>query len=127
MGKTIVPAPRAPEAKGPYSPVVAFGDLLFLSGQGPVDPETGRIVEGTLEKQMRLTFLNVRNILADAGSDLDKVLKITLYLKDMADFARANEVYKEYFSGDYPARTCIQAGALPFGIKVEIDVIACRT
>ena len=127
MKKTVIPTPHAPPAKGPYSSAVACGDLLFLAGQGPVDPRSGQVVRGTLEEQMHLTFTNVRNILADAGSSLDKVVKITLYLKDIGSFARANEVYRGYFTSDYPARTCVQAGALPFDIEVEIDVIACRS
>jgi len=124
--KRIIHAPNAPEAKGPYSPAVAFGDLLFVSGQGPVDPETGEIVHGSLEEQVRLAFDNVRRILEDAGSSMQNILKVTLYLADMDDFARANAVYAEVFrEGDYPARTTIQAGRLPFDILCEVDVIAC--
>ncbi len=126
MKKTVIPTPHAPPAKGPYSAAVACGDLVFLAGQGPVDPKTGQVIKGTLEQQMHLTFANVKAILADSGSSLENVVKVTLYLKDIGNFGRANEVYKQYFTAECPARTCVQAGALPFDIDVEIDVIACR-
>ena len=123
--KKIIVSERGPEAKGPYSAAVAFDGLLLVSGQGPVNPDTGKIVGDTLEEQVRRAFENVRLILEDAGSSLDHVLKVTFYLSDMDHFARANEVYKSFFKeGSYPARTTIQAGRLPFDIMVEIDVIA---
>jgi len=125
MEKRVIVSERGPEAKGPYSAAVALGSLLFVSGQGPVDPDTGKIVGDTLEEQVRRAFENVRLILEDAGSSLDHVLKVTFYLSDMKHFGRANEIYKTFFKeGSYPARTTIQAGRLPFDIMVEIDVIA---
>ena len=123
--KKIIVSERGPEAKGPYSAAVAFEGLLFVSGQIPVDPDTGKLVGDTVEEQVVRAFENVRVILEDAGSSLDHVLKVTFYLGDMDHFARANEVYKRFFTeGSYPARTTIQAGRLPFDILVEIDVIA---
>jgi 2-iminobutanoate/2-iminopropanoate deaminase len=115
---------NGPPAKGPYSHAVAHGNLLFVSGQGAVDPETGNVVHGDLEAEATLTLKNLEAVLNDCGSSLDKVLKITVFLSNMDDFARFNEVYKRFFKSDCPARTCIQAGRLPFDIKVEIEAIA---
>lgn len=124
--KQILPTTKAPAPVGPYSPVVAFQNLIFVSGQGPLDPETQTLTSGTVQEETRLTLKNIRNILEDVGSSMDHVLKVTAYLSDMNDFGDFNEVYREFFVADPPARTCIQAGRLPFDIKVEIDVIACR-
>ena len=121
--KAIVPQ-GGPEAKGPYSQAVAFGKLVFVSGQGPVDPQTGQIVDGDVLAEMRTAMQNVESILKESGSSLANVVKVTLYLADMDDFGRVNEVYKNYFKPPFPARTTIQAGRLPFDIKIEIDVIA---
>lgn len=124
--KQIISTDKAPKPAGPYSPVVAFGDLLFISGQVPMDPSTGEFLKGDLESETRRVLENVRAILDDVGSSMDQVLKVTAYLGDMEDFAAFNVIYAEYFKADPPARTCIQAGRLPFDIKVEIDVIAAR-
>ena len=126
MKKEIITTDRAPAPVGPYSPVVAFGELIFVSGQGPLDPKANALVGGTIQEETRQTLDNIKNILDDVGSSLENVLKVTAYLGDMNDFGEFNEVYAEYFSSNPPARTCIQAGRLPFDIKVEIDVIACR-
>ena len=124
--KEIVPTDKAPDPVGPYSPVVAFDKLIFISGQGPLNPETKELVSGTVEEEARQTLENIKNILEDVGSSMENALKVTVYLDDMNDFFAFNEVYSEYFPSQPPARTCIQAGRLPFDIKVEIDVIACR-
>lgn len=126
MKKEIIPAPHAPAAKGPYSPVVALGDLLFLSGQIPLDPVSGELNRGGIEDQARLVLDNIAAVLKDAGSSLDKVLKTTVFLRDMNDFAAVNEVYKTYFTGDFPARTCVQVGRLPLDAGIEIEVVAHR-
>jgi 2-iminobutanoate/2-iminopropanoate deaminase len=126
MKKEILNIPSAPPAQGPYSAAVALENLIFISGQGPVDPTSGALMKGTVEEQAGLVMNNLANILKDAGSSLDQVLKVTLYLSDMDNFSRVNEVYRSFFTGNYPARTCIQAGRLPFDIDVEIDVIAYR-
>ncbi|MFH1006488.1 MAG: Rid family detoxifying hydrolase [Candidatus Latescibacterota bacterium] len=123
--KKVIVSKRGPKAKGPYSAAVAFDGLLFVSGQVPVDPDTGKVVGDSVEEQVVRAFENLRLILEDAGSSLDHVLKITLYLGDMGHFVRANEVYQRFFTeGNYPARTTIQAGRLPFDVLVEIDAIA---
>lgn len=115
---------KGPVTGGPYSQAIACGDLLFVSGQGPVDPKTREIVRGSLEEQVRLTLSNLKIILEAGKASLDNVLKITVFLADMDDFEPMNDIYKEYFTEDMPARTCIQAGRLPFDIKVEMDAIA---
>jgi 2-iminobutanoate/2-iminopropanoate deaminase len=124
--KEIIPTTKAPAPVGPYSPVVGFGDLIFVSGQGPLNPGTGVLVSGTVQEEARQTLENIKNILEDIGSSMENVLKVTAYLSDMDNFFLFNDVYKEFFPSNPPARTCIQAGRLPFDIKVEIDVIACR-
>ena len=122
--KEVVFTEKGPVTGSPYSQAIAFGELLFVSGQGPVDPKTGKIVYGTLEEQVKLALENIKAILEAGNSSLENVLKVTVFLADMDDFSAMNEVYKEYFKGDMPARTCIQAGRLPFDIKCEIEVIA---
>ena len=124
--KEIISTDKAPAPVGPYSPVVAFDKLIFVSGQGPLDTEAQELVSGTIQEETRVTLENIKNILEDVGSSMENVLKVTAYLGDMDNFFAFNEVYAEYFPSDPPARTCIQAGRLPFDIKVEIDVIAYR-
>jgi len=125
--KKIIATEKAPPPVGPYSPVVAMGDLIFVSGQGPMDMQTGKFTNATLERETRMTLDNVKNILEDVGSSMQNVLKVTAYLDDMDNFAEFNRIYAGYFPENPPARTCIQAARLPAGIKVEIDVIACRS
>ena len=127
MEKTAIIPKGGPEAKGPYSQAIAFDRLIFVSGQGPVDPDSGDIVHGDVLDEMKIAAENVRRVLEQAGSSLRDVLKVTLYLSDMNDFQRVNTLYKEFFGPVYPARTTIQAGRLPFDIKIEIDVIAAKS
>ena len=124
MKKIAIRPQAGPETKGPYSPAIAYGDLIFVSGQGPVDPKTGGFVKGDIVAEATMAIRNVKLILEAAGSGLDKVLKTTVYLADMNDFAKMNDCYREFFGPVFPARTTIQAGRLPFDIKFEIDVIA---
>ena len=124
MKKEAIFPKIGPETKGPYSPAVVYNDLVFVSGQGPVDPKTGAFVKGDVVEEAKVALANVKLILEASGSSVDKVLKTTVYLADMNDFARMNEFYKEFFGPVFPARTTIQAGRLPFDIKFEIDVIA---
>ncbi len=123
MQKNCIFAPNGPPAKGPYSHAVAAGNLLFVSGQGPVAPD-GSLRRGALADEARLVLSNLKAILEDAGSGLEHVVKVNAYLADMDDFAAFNEIYKEYFRENFPARTCIQAGRLPFDIKVEVEAVA---
>ena len=123
MRNAIVTA-NAPKPLGPYSQAVIDGDLIFLAGQGCTNPQTGKLELGDIELETKRTFENVRAILEAAGSSLDHVIKCNVYLRDINDFAGMNEVYETFFSPPFPARTTIQAGALPGGIAVEIECIA---
>ena len=115
---------QAPKPVGPYSQAVVEGDLVFISGQGCIDPRTGKLELGDVRSETKRTFANLRAILEAAGSSLDHVVKCNVYLRDINDFAAMNEVYEAVFTAPFPARTTIQAGALPGGIAVEIECIA---
>lgn len=128
MEKTPVrtDAAPAPFSGAPYNQAIIAGDLVFVSGQGPLDKDTGKIVGTTTGEQAELTFDNLAAILEAAGSSLDRVVKTTVYLQDMADFPAMNEVYRARIGEPFPARTTIQAAGLPGGILVEIEAIALR-
>ncbi len=115
---------KAPAAIGPYSQGVQAGDLIFVSGQLPIDPATGEFAGNDIASQTRQSLTNVKNILEAAGSGMDKVVKTTVLLKNIADFAGMNEVYAEFFSEPYPARAAFQVAAIPKDALVEIEVIA---
>ena len=117
---------KAPKPIGPYSQGILADDFIFLAGQGPTNPETGKVEYGDVASETKRTFENMKAILEAAGSSLDKVVKCNVYLKDIGDFAAMNEVYAQAFTAPYPARTTIQAGALPGGIAVEIECTARR-
>jgi 2-iminobutanoate/2-iminopropanoate deaminase len=116
----------APRPVGPYSQAIVEGDFIFLAGQGPGDPRTGQLDRGDIAAQTRRTLENMRAILEAAGSSLDRVVKCNVYLRDIRDFEAMNAVYASFFAAPYPARTTIQAGALPGDIAVEIECIARR-
>ena len=122
MKKTVSSA-LAPAAIGPYSQAIVSSDLIFVSGQLPVDASTGEMPEGTAE-QTRQSLTNIRHILEEAGSGMDKVVKTTVLLQDMGDFAAMNEVYATFFESDFPARACYEVAKLPKGALVEIEAIA---
>jgi len=122
--KVPVSSPGAPEAIGPYSQAVRAGDLLFLSGQIPLDPATGVVVAGSTADQTRQVCENLGAILRAAGASFADVVKTTVYLSDLSDFAAMNEVYGSYFPPPAPARATIQAARLPRDVRVEIDAIA---
>ena len=122
--RQAVSTPHAPQAIGPYSQAVRIGDLLFLSGQIPLDPETGALIEGDIAAQTRRVFQNLGAILEAAGASFANVARATVYLADMADFAAMNEVYATFFESPAPARSTVQAAGLPKNARVEIDVIA---
>jgi 2-iminobutanoate/2-iminopropanoate deaminase len=115
---------RAPKPIGPYSQAIVEGDFIFVAGQGCTNPATGQLEKGDVKQEARRTLENMKAILEAAGSSLEKVVKCNVYLADINDFAAMNEVYAGVFKAPYPARTTIQAGALPGGIKVEIECIA---
>ncbi len=122
--KKVFKTDKAAVTGGPYSQAIIHNGIIYVSGQGAVDPRTNEIKPGTVEEEAGLALENLRIILAEAGSSLDRVLTVTVYLLDIAEYARFNEVYKQYFREKRPARTCIQAGSLPFGTRVEITATA---
>ena len=125
MRKSIV-TEKAPKPLGPFSQAIVEGDFIFLAGQICSNPVTGKLEPGDVRSETKRTFENVRAILQAAGSSLDDVVKCNVYLRDINDFSAMNEVYATYFSAPFPARTTIQAGALPGGVAVEIECIAKR-
>lgn len=122
--KKIISAPDAPQAIGPYSPAVTAGGLVFVSGQIPLDPKTNSIVPGDVRGQAKQVMENGKAILAAAGCGMDHVVKTTIYLRDMSDFAAVNEVYGSYFPADPPARATVEVSRLPKDALLEIDFIA---
>jgi len=123
-GKEIITSDKLPAPKGPYSPAIKAGGFIFVSGQGPVDPDTGEVLRGDIKAQTELVLDNLRTVLEEAGSSLDQVVKTNVYLDQIEDFAAMNEVYATFFPIAPPARTTIEAANLPLGISVEIDLIA---
>jgi len=115
---------QGPKPVGPYSQAIVEGDFIFVSGQGPINPGTGSLELGDVRSETKRVFENLRAILEAAGSSLGQVMKCNVYLRDIKDFAAMNEVYATFFAAPFPARTTIQAGALPGGIAVEIECIA---
>ena len=124
MGKEVVSTTAAPAAIGPYSQAIRLGNLLFVSGQIPLDPQTGLLVMGDIRVQTRQVLTNLASIVKAAGSSLSRVAKTTVYLRDLAEFAAMNEVYAEFFGDKPPARATVQVARLPRDADVEIDLIA---
>ena len=124
MKHQVIHTDNAPKAIGPYSQAVKAGNMLFVSGQVPFVPETMEIVEGDVKAQTAQTLKNVQAILAEAGLDFSHVVKSTVFIKDMNEFAQINEVYAEFFGENKPARACVEVARLPKDVKVEIEVIA---
>jgi 2-iminobutanoate/2-iminopropanoate deaminase len=122
--KKIVATERAPKAIGPYSQAVVHNGLAYLSGQIPLDPITSQLVEGDITAQTTRVLENLKAVLEACGSGLDKVVKTTVYIQDMREFAKMNEVYGMYFSQNPPARSTIEAARLPRDVRIEIDAIA---
>jgi 2-iminobutanoate/2-iminopropanoate deaminase len=122
--KKIVATEKAPKAIGPYSQAVVHNGLAFLSGQIPLDPATGQLVEGDIATQTTRVLENVKAVLEACGSGLNQVVKTTVYIKDMGEFAKMNEVYGKYFAENPPARSTVEAARLPRDVRVEIDAIA---
>lgn len=124
--KEIISTQKAPAAIGPYSQAVGTGNLVFCSGQVPLVPETGALIEGGIKEQTLQVFKNIEAILAQASLTMADIVKTTVFLTDINDFADMNEVYAEYFEGNYPARSAVQVAALPKGAKIEIEVICAK-
>lgn len=124
MDRTVITSEKAPKAIGPYSVAIRTGNLVFTAGQIGLDPVTGGLVPGGVEAETRQALTNLKNVLAAAGSALERVVKTTVFLRDMADFAAMNAVYGEFFPENPPARSTIAVAGLPRGGAVEIEVIA---
>lgn len=124
--KKVISTSKAPAAIGPYGQAIQVGNLVFASGQIPIDPATGSFVEGGVKEQARQSLTNVKAILEEAGLTLDNVVKTTVFLADMNDFADVNAVYAEFFAEPYPARSAVAVKTLPKGALVEIEVIAAQ-
>ncbi|MBK9294154.1 MAG: RidA family protein [Oligoflexia bacterium] len=122
--KTIIETTHAPKPVGPYSQAVKVGQFLFCSGQIAIDPKTNQVLKGTVQEQAKLVMQNIAAVLNEAGCGFEKVIKTTIFLKKMDDFASVNEVYGTFFKQPYPARSTIEVSALPKGVDVEIEVTA---
>ncbi len=123
MSKTIIATSKAPAAIGPYSQAISTGQLLFTSGQLPIDPTTGKIPEGSIEDRAHIVFQNLKAIAEEAGASLDSVVKTTVFLADINDFQAVNQVYAQYFKEPFPARSAFQVAALPLGADIEVEAI----
>jgi 2-iminobutanoate/2-iminopropanoate deaminase len=124
MDRKVIISGKAPKAIGPYSVAIRTGDFVFTSGQLGLYPVTGNIVPGGIEAETRQALTNIQNVLADSGCGLEQVVKTTVFLKDMADFLKMNAVYAEFFPENPPARSTVQAAALPKGGLIEIEAVA---
>lgn len=124
--KTVIQTSNAPAAVGPYSQAIDCGDIVFCSGQIPLVPETGLMVEGGIEEQARQMFANIKAVLDAAGLGFEHVVKTTVFMTDLGQFATLNGIYAEYFPANPPARSCVEVSALPKGAMVECEVIAKR-
>lgn len=122
--KTIISTPKAPAAIGPYSQAVLVNGMLFTSGVIPIDPETNTLVQGDVEVQARQAIGNLKNLIEASGSSMDKVVKTTVFIKDMNDFGKINDIYKEFFTSEFPARSCVEVARLPKDVLIEIEAIA---
>ena len=122
----VISTKQAPAAIGPYSQAIQVGNLVYTSGQIPINPATGVLVEGSIKEQTRQSLTNVKALLEEAGLSMANVVKTTVFLADMADFAAMNEVYKEFFAQPFPARSAVAVKDLPKGALVEIECIACK-
>ena len=124
--KQVIFAEKAPAAVGPYSHAIGCGDLVFLSGQVPLVPETGLIAQGGIVEQTRQMMSNIRAVLEASGLTFENVVKTTVFMTDLKDFTTFNEIYAEYFPQDPPARSCVQVAALPKGALVECECVCAR-
>jgi len=124
MAKQIITTDKAPQAIGPYSAAVRAGNFIYTAGQIGIDPANGQVVSGGVEAETRQALTNLKHILEAAGASLENVVKTTVFLRDINDFAAMNGVYAEFFTANYPARSAVQAAALPKGVAVEIEAVA---
>jgi len=125
MPKQVIRTPNAPNPVGPYNQAIVAGNTIYVAGQGPIDPKTGKVVIGTIEEQATLTFENIKAILDAAGSSLSDVVQVTAYLADLGDFSKYNEIYKKYFTEPYPARATVGCQLLMHTF-IEIACVAVK-
>ena len=123
--KQVISTTNAPAAIGPYSQAIEVNGMVYTSGQIPVNPATGEVPEG-IEAQARQVMENVKNLLAAAGTSMEQVVKTTVFIKNMDDFAKINAIYAEYFAGDCPARSCVEVARLPKDVQMEMEAIALK-
>ncbi|MBQ8412715.1 MAG: RidA family protein [Lachnospiraceae bacterium] len=124
--KTIISTPKAPAAIGPYSQAIAVGDMIFTSGMIPIIPETGELETGDIKAQARQAIKNLITLLEESDSNAASVIKTTVFIKNMEDFASINEVYAEFFTDNYPARSCVEVARLPKDVLIEIEAVALK-
>lgn len=124
--KKIINTPKAPAAIGPYSQAIEVGNFIFTSGVIPINPEDGTLVNGTIEEQTDRALKNLTNLLTESGSSLDSVVKTTVFIKNMDEFSKVNEVYAKYFTNNFPARSCVEVARLPKDVLIEIEAIATK-
>ena len=124
MTRTVIHTDQAPAAVGPYSQAISTGTMVFTAGQVPIDPAVGKVVATTIEDQTRQSLTNVKSILEAAGTSMDRVVKMTVFMTDLGDFQRMNGVYAEVFPDNPPARSAVQVVAQPHGVQVEIEAVA---
>ena len=122
--KQIISTDKAPQAIGPYSQAIEVNGMIFTSGVIPINPATGELVTGSIEEQATQAIGNLAALLEAAGSSTEKVIKTTVFIKDMNDFAKVNEIYAKYFTKDFPARSCVEVARLPKDVLIEIEAIA---
>lgn len=125
MDREIINTVKAPAAIGPYSQATKYNNLVFISGQIAIQPDGTKLLSNDIGIQTKQVIENLKSILEDAGSSLDKVLKVSIFLTDMKDFDRVNQVYAEYFGTSLPARACVEVGNLPKGARIEMEAISC--
>jgi 2-iminobutanoate/2-iminopropanoate deaminase len=124
MKKEVISTDKAPKAIGPYSQAIRIQNMVFTSGQIPVNPSSGEVVDGGIENQTKQVLENLRAVLLKAGSGLEYVVKTTVFIKDMNDFAAVNNIYGQYFKEPYPARSCVEVARLPKDVLIEIEAVA---
>ena len=124
--KTIISTPKAPAAIGPYSQAVVVGDMIFTSGVIPIIPETGELETGDIKAQAKQAIGNLIALLEESGANAGSVIKTTVFIKDMNDFAAVNEIYATFFTEDYPARSCVEVARLPKDVLIEIEAVALK-
>lgn len=126
MNKNVIKTDKAPQAIGPYSQAIEVNGMVFTSGVVPIDPATGAVVEGDIKVQATRVFESMKVLLEAAGSDCESVVKTTVFIKDMNDFAALNEIYATYFTGAFPARSCVEVARLPKDVLIEMEAIALK-